>query len=170
CGHFYDKDCVLDLFQAATRDESLFPPRCCRQHISFDAVRPHMESAQVNAFLEKRKEFSTMKRVYCAAPACSTFLGAQKSQGTIYECNSSTCKTRTCSFCKAKVDELAHICKKNDSEAEVLSVGQREGWTRCPGCEQMIELIIGCYHMTCRCKTEFCYLCRARWKTCSCPQ
>lgn len=24
--------------------------------------------------------------------------------------------------------------------------------------------------MTCLCRTEFCYLCRARWKTCACPQ
>ena len=24
--------------------------------------------------------------------------------------------------------------------------------------------------MTCRCRTEFCYLCHARWKTCQCPQ
>ena len=34
----------------------------------------------------------------------------------------------------------------------------------------MIELNIGCFHMTCRCRTEFCYLCRARWKTCPCRQ
>lgn len=34
----------------------------------------------------------------------------------------------------------------------------------------MVELNKGCYHMTCRCKTEFCYLCRARWKTCRCTQ
>lgn len=29
---------------------------------------------------------------------------------------------------------------------------------------------MGCYHMTCRCKTEFCYLCKATWKTCRCVQ
>ena len=34
----------------------------------------------------------------------------------------------------------------------------------------MIELNHGCFHMTCRCKTQFCYRCGAQWKTCSCPQ
>lgn len=34
----------------------------------------------------------------------------------------------------------------------------------------MIELTTGCFHMTCRCKTQFCYLCSSPWKTCQCPR
>jgi hypothetical protein len=34
----------------------------------------------------------------------------------------------------------------------------------------MIELAHGCYHMTCLCKAEFCYLCQKMWKTCACTQ
>jgi len=37
-------------------------------------------------------------------------------------------------------------------------------------CRFFVELEVGCYHMTCRCGHEFCYLCTSRWKTCSCPQ
>lgn len=33
-----------------------------------------------------------------------------------------------------------------------------------------MELWQGCYHMTCRCSTQFCYLCAALWKTCDCRQ
>jgi len=34
----------------------------------------------------------------------------------------------------------------------------------------MIELDAGCNHITCRCKTEFCYVCCALWKTCACSE
>jgi hypothetical protein len=33
-----------------------------------------------------------------------------------------------------------------------------------------VELSTGCFHMTCRCKAQFCYLCAARWKSCACVQ
>ncbi|OSX63329.1 hypothetical protein POSPLADRAFT_1080865, partial [Postia placenta MAD-698-R-SB12] len=55
-----------------------------------------------------------------------------------------------------------------DADRAVLALGETQGWARCPGCETMIELNHGCFHMTCRCKTEFCYVCQARWKTCTC--
>ena len=29
---------------------------------------------------------------------------------------------------------------------------------------------MGCYHMTCRCRRQFCYLCARTWKTCHCSQ
>ncbi|KAI5987408.1 hypothetical protein F5J12DRAFT_728428, partial [Pisolithus orientalis] len=34
----------------------------------------------------------------------------------------------------------------------------------------LIDLNMGYYHMTCRCRTEFCYLYGAPWKVCRCPQ
>ncbi|KAI6038337.1 hypothetical protein EDC04DRAFT_2695604 [Pisolithus marmoratus] len=63
-----------------------------------------------------------------------------------------------------------HTCRQDQGAEQVLHLGRSEGWARCPGCSQLIELNMGCYHMTCRCRTAFCYLCSARWKTCSCPQ
>ena len=29
---------------------------------------------------------------------------------------------------------------------------------------------MGCHHMTCICKKQFCYVCTGTWKTCGCPQ
>lgn len=31
CNHDYCRDCLQDLFRASITDDSLFPPRCCRQ-------------------------------------------------------------------------------------------------------------------------------------------
>ena len=51
CAHYYDKTCILDLFEAAMKDESLFPSRCCRQHIPFASVSKYMTSTIPSACL-----------------------------------------------------------------------------------------------------------------------
>jgi hypothetical protein len=182
CGHFYDIECILSLFSAATKDESLFPPRCCRQVIPVASVRAHMTPELIALFEEKTKEFGTLRRVYCATAACSAFLGAQSLRPggwlfwgpTIFDCVRSGCSTRTCSYCKAAVTANGvHQCKtdsSNTSDEAVLALGDREGWKRCPGCEALVELNLGCFHITCRCRAQFCYVCRATWKSCACPQ
>ncbi|KIK92812.1 hypothetical protein PAXRUDRAFT_146502 [Paxillus rubicundulus Ve08.2h10] len=174
CGHHYDIACVTELFQASTRDETLYPPRCCRQNIPVAQVRPHLSQALVTEFEQKGEEFGTLKCVYCSSPTCSRFLGALSEgiwNAKIYACPAPGCRRRTCGSCRGEYSGLmSHICRNDADAAQVLMLGRDAGWSRCPGCSQMIELNVGCFHMTCRCRTEFCYLCRARWKTCTCPQ
>jgi hypothetical protein len=173
CGHYYGIDCVTDLFQSATRDETLFPPRCCRQNIPFAQVQPHLSQTLVTTFQQKEVEFSTLKRVYCSSPACSRFLGPL-SEGFFaskaYTCPAPGCGKRTCTKCREEYSDWTHACRPDADANQVLELSRASGWARCPGCSQMIELNMGCFHMTCRCRTEFCYLCRARWKSCRCPQ
>ncbi|KAF8553213.1 hypothetical protein OG21DRAFT_1464479 [Imleria badia] len=174
CGHYYGIDCVTDLFQSATRDETLFPPRCCRQNIPLTQVQLHLSQALVMTFQQKQVEFTTLKRVYCSAPTCSHFLGPL-SEGAfaskVYTCPALGCERRTCGKCREQHSgDWMHACRPDADAAQVLELGRTAGWARCPGCSQMIELNIGCFHMTCRCRTEFCYVCRAQWKTCPCPQ
>ena len=174
CGHYYGIDYVTDLFQSATRDETLFPPRCCRQNIPFAWVQPHLSQALVTTFQQKQVEFSTLKRVYCSSPTCSRFLGPLSegiSRSKVYTCPAPGCERRTCAKCREQHNgDWMHACRPDADANQVLELGRASGWARCPGCSQMIELNMGCFHMTCRCRTEFCYLCRARWKTCPCPQ
>lgn len=40
---------------------------------------------------------------------------------------------------------------------------ERGQWQHCPQCNRLISKIEGCNHITCVCKYEFCYICRARW-------
>ncbi|KAG1726009.1 uncharacterized protein EDB91DRAFT_1166930 [Suillus paluster] len=172
CGHFYDIGCITDLFQSATRDESLYPPRCCRQNILLPQVRPHLTQAVLTEFELKAQEFGTLKRVYCVAPTCSRFLGPlyEGFFSKVFTCPSSTCTTTTCGKCRGRYEGFTHLCTPDVEAEQVLALSRTSGWSRCPGCAQMIELNMGCFHMTCRCRTEFCYLCRALWKSCRCPQ
>ena len=157
CGHYYDKECIISLFEASTRDESLFHPRCCKEMIPFRSVRKHFSPTLRTIFIEKSREYGTVKRVYCAVPRCSLFLGPQTEGNAplkVYKCK---CGTTTCARCKnAHREGVEHSCKENaDQETEaVLVLGKAEGWARCPGCRAMIELNMGCYHMTCLCKAS----------------
>ncbi|KAG2039311.1 hypothetical protein BDR03DRAFT_952556 [Suillus americanus] len=172
CGHFYDIGCITDLFQSATRDESLYPPRCCRQNIPLPQVRPHLTGEVFAEFTLKAQEFGTMKRVYCVAPTCSRFLGPLHEGffNKVFTCSSPTCTMTTCGKCRGRYEGFTHSCTPDAEIEQVLTLSHASGWARCPGCAQMIELNMGCFHMTCRCKTEFCYLCKALWKSCRCPQ
>jgi hypothetical protein len=172
CGDHYDLPCLIDLFRAATRDESLFPPRCCRARIPVSMVRSHLPGDLVDLLNEKEKEFGTLNRVYCANPTCSRFLGSTLDGfWSTVTCTAPGCSTRTCRKCKQEVKGyIPHSCNTNEIDRDVLELAKSKNWARCPSCGQMIELLHGCYHMSCRCKTEFCYLCAARWKTCKCAQ
>ncbi|CAF9913041.1 hypothetical protein IMSHALPRED_000888 [Imshaugia aleurites] len=45
CGHPYCKTCIGQLYDFAMKDESLFPPRCCRQPIPLETATPFLTSA-----------------------------------------------------------------------------------------------------------------------------
>jgi hypothetical protein len=122
-------------------------------------------------FALKTQEFSTPKRVYCAKVTCSRFLGSRsKSKGGpihAYDCPEPGCGTRTCSRCRFEVKKhVLHACRPDDIPRRLVQRGCAQ---QCPGCDRLIELQSGCFHITCSCKTQFCYRCGSKWKTCKCP-
>jgi len=174
CRHSYCQACVRNLVELFTRDESLFPLRCCQKTIPISTVVPHISSALRRVFEAKHAEFSVLSkdRIYCCNPTCSAFLGS--AQGKEYQaevlCTSSTCRTSTCPRCKQAGHPADPDCTVNRATIELRSLARAQGWQTCPGCHTIVELNVGCYHMTCRCRTEFCYLCAVPWKGCACPQ
>ncbi|KAH9950515.1 hypothetical protein B0H21DRAFT_538336 [Amylocystis lapponica] len=167
CGHYYDQACLIDLFRSATTDESLFPPRCCQQPFILADIRRYLSVELSHSFERKSKEFNTPDRVYCHRQSCSAFLGPTSPSAVPRTC--STCHAQTCGKCKGPV-HFPRSCPDDADDAAVLALAEEAGWKRCPGCRQLVELTQGCYHMTCRCRKQFCYVCTETWKTCNCPQ
>ncbi|KAK0220230.1 hypothetical protein IW262DRAFT_1316845 [Armillaria fumosa] len=171
CGHTYDASCMEALISAATKDESLFPPRCCRDPIPVESVQSHIDATVLATFKEKSIEFSTPLRVYCSNPKCSRFLGPKndgKSPSAPLTCS---CTTITCNSCRGNVahgDVFSHSCASDTLEQEVRALADKKKWATCPGCSNLVELSSGCNHMTCRCGTQFCYYCNAKWGACDC--
>lgn len=169
CGHDYCRDCITDLVKACTRDESLYPPRCCGQPFPYGNLVALLGPILRCTFDSKCIELdvSPNNRVYCPMPSCSTFLGSSENATGDIICH--VCKTSVCLLCK----QLAHSgenCSENAAMLEVRELARTERWQTCPVCKAIIELRHGCYHMTCRCRAQFCYLCAVPWKNCKCPQ
>lgn len=167
CGDAYDVECLVDLFRSATVDESLFPPACCRQPFDVTKIRPYLSKDLLILFEKKAIEFRTKDRVYCHRLTCSAFLGP--ATATASRLNCLQCFSVTCGHCKKEAHSPLTRCT-NEEDAGVVALAGQEGWKRCPGCGHLVELTIGCYHMTCRCRHQFCYLCTATWKSCRCTQ
>lgn len=145
CGHEYCRDCLRDLFSASFTDESLFPPRCCRQSISLKTVSIFLTSRLKEEYERKKIEFSTPNRTYCSRPLCSSFIPAENINDEIASCPS--CAARTCAICKAE-SHAGQDCPNDTALLETLNLAQENGWQRCYSCRRLVELDIGCNHMT----------------------
>lgn len=167
CGHPYDVQCLVDLVKAATVDETLFPPACCQQPFDFNEIWGYLDGRLRKQVERKIVEFGTKNRVYCREPTCSTFIGAATPSPTHMLCT--TCWAYTCGHCKGPSHDRSLQCMSTEDE-DVIALAEESGWKRCPSCGQLVELLMGCNHMTCRCRHQFCYVCTAPWKTCRCDQ
>lgn len=144
CGDVYCADCLSTLFQSAMTDESLYPPRCCREPIPFAQVKAFLSPTVVELFIEKRVELDTKNRTYCWVPSCSKFIPPTAIADDLGTCPS--CARSTCAICKA----AGHSgdCPEDKQLQELIGTANQEGWQRCYQCARMVELELGCNHMT----------------------
>ncbi|KAL4866289.1 hypothetical protein BDV12DRAFT_210633 [Aspergillus spectabilis] len=167
CRHEYCRPCLEELFEASMTDESLFPPRCCRQPIAAsDTILIFLKSDIIKRYEKKKIEFETPNRTYCYSPECSTFIPPAHIEDDVATCPE--CGHTTCAGCKTR----AHTgdCPSDTAMQQLLATAQENGWQRCSSCWRVVEIDHGCNHMTCRCGHQFCYNCGQQWKTCTCEQ
>ncbi|EME42772.1 hypothetical protein DOTSEDRAFT_176057 [Dothistroma septosporum NZE10] len=169
CNHRYCITCAKELFVRATRDETLFPPRCCKKPIDPELVRGHLSSKERGDYDMASVEFATVNRTYCSNRQCGRFLPQALMDAASRVAVCSSCATSTCCICNNEAHEGLD-CPDDPALRETRRVALENGWQTCPGCNGLVQLRSGCNHMTCRCKTEFCYVCGARWKNCPCDQ
>lgn len=145
CHHNYCRECVRHLFSDATLDETLFPPRCCRQNIPVSLVRYFLGSILTARFERKAIEFGTVDKTYCSDPVCAAFIEPYHIQGSTGSCPGEGCETRTCILCKGTAHD--GDCPSRDEFNETLSLAREAGWQRCR-CQNVVELGLGCNHIT----------------------
>ncbi|CAG7559924.1 unnamed protein product [Fusarium equiseti] len=167
CSHNWCQGCLVDYVERAMGDESLFPPKCCNQAIPVESSALISEVV-LERFQVKTIEFETVDRTYCNDTACSTFISPQSIEAGAGIARCSRCEKQTCTSCKKEWHE--GVCPQDEETQVILRLGEQEGWRRCGECKHLIQRNTGCYHITCRCTHQFCYLCGAEWKTCSCPR
>ncbi|KAL8908883.1 MAG: hypothetical protein Q9171_005280 [Xanthocarpia ochracea] len=144
CSHNYCQDCLAELFELSTTDETLFPPRCCRQAIPLTPARLYLSRDLVQRFQQKAVEFRSNDRTYCSRPTCSAFITSADIAGERATCT--TCLQQTCTICKGNCHN--GDCPQDTATQQVLAAAQEQGWQRCYNCRRLVELDIGCNHMT----------------------
>ncbi|CZR48791.1 uncharacterized protein FPRO_03888 [Fusarium proliferatum ET1] len=164
CSHDYCRECLLSLTRSSLQDETLFPPRCCGQNIPIEQGR-WFSPELVGQFQAKKLEFETPNRTYCSEPSCSTFVPPAFVSGDSATCPK--CSRKTCTHCKGP-NHLG-VCPSDTASQQVLQLAAQNGWQQCYKCRKLVELNYGCYHITCRCSAEFCYVCGKKWRSCRCP-
>lgn len=144
CRHDYCRNCLDQLFRLSLEDETLFPPRCCRQPIPFRDVRVFLTADTAREFERKRPELETPNRTYCRLPTCSTWIPPRNILNDIGTCPS--CGTATCTICK----DATHPgdCPNDETTQMLLQTADASGWQRCFQCRRVVELNYGCNHMT----------------------
>lgn len=144
CSESYCGACISTLFAASITDESLYPPRCCGQAIPFDVAKHFLSPGVAETFAAKREELDTKNRVYCHRPLCSVFIPPANIRGDVATCP--RCANDTCAMCKAARHD--GDCPEDMALKELIATANAEGWQRCNACSRMVELEVGCNHMT----------------------
>ena len=123
---------------------------------------------------------------YKSCPACKTVTCALFQHGSIARCLNPTCAMLFCPRCESP-SHLGRTCEQamNLERAKVdkvteAAVSKTSKYCPNPYCKTPITHFHkhGCHHITCRCRTTFCYLCLKRdchcgiWcdDECGCPQ
>lgn len=144
CSHTLCRSCFITLLNTTMDDESLFPPKCCSRPIPITAKNPFITQSMVDKFKRKKIEFATVDRTYCSNRNCSTFIPPSSVQGKLGTCTS--CRKQTC----IRFKRTGHqgLCPVDEISQEVLNMGERQDWKRCVKCGHLIELTLGCNHMS----------------------
>ncbi|KAH7270366.1 uncharacterized protein BKA55DRAFT_498869 [Fusarium redolens] len=166
--HNYCRDCFVRLVTAACQNEQQWPPKCCLNEIPIKTVLRFIPADLKKTFEERSKEWElpVSDRVYCSDPNCNLWIKPKriypgKRQGI---CDRSHI---TCTLCRGPAHG-GEDCPQDVDMNLTNQLAEDEGWKRCFNCNALVEHREACQHMTCRCGTQFCYVCSRRWRTCTC--
>ncbi|KAF2482311.1 hypothetical protein BDY17DRAFT_324602 [Neohortaea acidophila] len=165
CSHVYCRNCLEHLFRSSMKDETLYPPRCCKQHIPIHDAHRILPRVLRDEFIDRKEELETLDKTYCFRPQCSAFIRPSTINGDRAQCP--RCMRSTCTLCKSRYH--SGDCEADPGYDQLLAAATENNWKRCSACRRFVELKHGCNHITCRCRHEFCYVCGEEWKTCDCP-
>lgn len=142
--HSYCADCLVELFERSMKDTELFPPRCCRIPIPLDLAKVFFTPEFVKTFEEKSVELSTPNPTYCSDSSCSKFVSPTSIKDEVATCPA--CHHTTCTRCKNTTHD--GLCPDDPNKRALMDTARQEGWQQCYSCRNMVELDVGCNHMT----------------------
>jgi hypothetical protein len=147
CGHRYCADCMKSLFMRSTKDESLYPPKCCKKPIPLASVASHMEANDLAVFRLAAVEFATQHRVYCSNLNCAVFIVPDNIKSGLQRAECSVCGTETCTICMNGY-HYSRDCPDDPALRQTRALAASSGWQTCQSCKRVVQLRSGCNHIT----------------------
>ncbi|KAK3941488.1 hypothetical protein QBC46DRAFT_353134 [Diplogelasinospora grovesii] len=166
--HAYCRDCFSRLITTALENEAQWPPKCCLNPIPFRTISKNISDDLRRRYKEKAAEFRipVESRIYCGEPDCGEWIRKINKADKTARCSHGHLM---CIMCRNTAHHPAGTsCPADRDRLMADQLAEEEGWKRCIRCSVLVEHRDACQHMTCRCGAEFCYVCGARWRTCSC--
>ncbi|KAH8884577.1 hypothetical protein GQ53DRAFT_381578 [Thozetella sp. PMI_491] len=165
--HYYCKECFQQLITVALEHEEQWPPKCCLNKIPQRIIVKSITKELLKQYREKAEEFEIPidKRLYCCQPDCGEWMRKVDRATKTARCSKGHVM---CVMCRQAAHPQDEECPEDHDRQMADRLAQDEGWRRCISCKILVEHREACQHMTCRCGSEFCYVCGARWRTCSC--
>jgi hypothetical protein len=150
-------------------NEGQWPPKCCINAIPFRTITKHTHGELLKRYKEKAEEFKTPmdQRVYCSEPDCGAWIRKEQVNRAA---KTARCRNghSICTICRQAAHGTGNACPRDRDRQMADALAQEEGWMRCFRCSVLVEHREACQHMTCICGAQFCYVCGAMWRTCSC--
>lgn len=147
CEHKYCDECMQQMFTLAMKDETMFPPRCCRKPFPLAEAKTILPQDLQHSFEQKQEELEDAHKVYCHVPACSAYIEASHRLASDNFAKCSDCNATTCTICKGP----SHVgdCPEDEDRNAVLQAAKAAGWQTCKPCGRILELVsvAGCYSM-----------------------
>jgi hypothetical protein len=147
CGHRYCAKCAKTLFMHSTKDEGLFPPKCCKQPIPLLLVAKYMDDDELATFRLASVEFATKDKVYCSNRDCGMFIVPDNIDSGQHRATCSKCNIKTCSLCSFGYHHGSD-CPDDPSIRQTRELARTLGWQTCQACNRVVQLRSGCNHMT----------------------
>lgn len=145
------------------------PSEGCKSEVKMECCAKFLDSKLVNVMIQRMKEstISVTDKVYCPYPKCSElmvkaqvleytkqfFVGAD--QAPARKCMK--CGQLFCTHCKVPWHYNVTCTEfgkskgyQNAGDGMLKSLAQSKRWRQCIKCNNMVELVWGCYHITCR--------------------
>ncbi|KAI5067303.1 hypothetical protein GOP47_0017831 [Adiantum capillus-veneris] len=131
-----------------------------------EAERVYCPYSHCSALMDRRN-LNVKVATSAASPSTARKMCVECSRFFCVECRVPWHALMTCDYYQSLPPEF-----QDKQDVELHRLAENQKWQRCQKCRRMIELSEGCYHMTCRCGYEFCYLCGKEYKhkaaTCGC--
>ncbi|KAI0360484.1 hypothetical protein OH77DRAFT_1501240 [Trametes cingulata] len=154
----------------------VFPIRCPECPVAEwpegipDEVAERVLSEKGMVLWHHQKLLDSLPRHYCPNPRCSALVQLDEDSDEP-QAICPSCNTLICVPCRViwhddldcEEYQALPVDDRSPEDQKALQLIKAENWRRCPSCSFIVELTHGCNHITCRCKTEFCFKCGSLW-------